>query len=113
MMKIEESFRVSLLYDFYKNLLTEKQRKIITDFIDNNISISELAQIYNTSRQAINDLIKRTIKVLEGYEEKLNLLHKFEMIREKVKKSLEILDSKETNSSNEIKKELNSVLEIM
>ena len=112
-MKIEESFRVSLLVDFYKNLLTEKQRKIITDFIDNNISISELAQIYNTSRQAINDLIKRTIKVLVGYEEKLNLLHKFEMIREKVKKSLEILDSKETNSSNEIKKELNSVLEIM
>ena len=85
-MRIEESLRVSLLFDFYSPLLTEKQRLVLSGFVYQNISISELATLYNSSRQAINDLIKRTIAILEEYEEKLKLLKKFDELRGKIEK---------------------------
>ena len=110
-MKLEESLRLSLLFDFYSPLLTEKQKSVMSDFVYRNISISELGSLYKTSRQAINDLIKRTTGILEEYEKKLGLLKKFEKIREKVEKSIFLLEIDAQKS--QIKRELNEVLEVM
>lgn len=110
-MRIEESLRVSLLFDFYSPLLTEKQRLVLSGFVYQNISISELAILYNSSRQAINDLIKRTIAILEEYEEKLKLLKKFEELRGKIQKSIALLNS---NASKDLVVQvLNEALEVM
>ena len=110
-MRIEESLRVSLLFDFYSPLLTEKQRLVLSGFVYQNISISELAILYNSSRQAINDLIKRTIAILEEYEEKLKLLKKFDELRGKIEKSIVLLNS---NASKDLVVQvLNEALEVM
>ena len=110
-MRIEESLRVSLLFDFYSPLLTEKQRLVLSGFVYQNISISELAALYNSSRQAINDLIKRTIAILEEYEEKLKLLKKFDELRGKIEKSITLLNS---NASKDLVVQvLNEALEVM
>ena len=110
-MRIEESLRVSLLFDFYSPLLTEKQRLVLSGFVYQNISISELAILYNSSRQAINDLIKRTIAILEEYEEKLKLLKKFDELRGKIEKSIALLSS---NASKDLVVQvLNEALEVM
>lgn len=80
-MDINKNMRISLLLEIYGNLLTTKQKQILTDFYDNNMSLGEIAENTSTSRQAVNDIIKRSQKILENYESKLLLLEKFNKIK--------------------------------
>ena len=81
---MEKILRQSLLYDFYGELLTEHQKKIYEDVVMNDMSYSELADIYGISRQGIYDMIKRCDRLLEGYEDKLKLVEKFVYAKEKI-----------------------------
>jgi len=75
---MEKIARQGLLYDFYGALLTEHQRNIYEDVVLYDLSLSEIAQEQGISRQGVHDLLKRCDKILEGYEEKLHLVEKFE-----------------------------------
>ena len=72
------------LYDFYGELLNVHQRTIFEDFVLNDLSLSEIAAEQGISRQGVHDVIRRSTKTLEGYEEKLHLIDKFVAIRDKV-----------------------------
>lgn len=67
----------ALLYDFYGELLTEHQKNIYTDYILNDIGISEIAAERGISRQGVHELVKRCDKILQYYEDKLHLVDKF------------------------------------
>jgi len=71
---MENRMEISLLMDHYGVLLTEKQRSIMSMYYDMDLSLSEIAENQDTSRQAIHDLIKRCIRILEDYEGKLSLM---------------------------------------
>jgi len=73
------------LYDFYGPLLNEHQRRIYEEVVLNDYSISEVAEDEGISRQGVHDLIKRCDRQLEEYEDRLGLVKKFELIRDKVK----------------------------
>lgn len=111
-MNLEDNLKFSLLTEFYGNLLTEKQRSILTDYFDNNISVSEIAKMNNTTRQAVNDIIQRTSKVLLDYEDKLRLLNKFNLIKADVKEILDLLKSKDFNKL-EVETRLSKILEVI
>ena len=81
--KMEKIVEQGLLYDFYGELLTAHQREVYESAVFEDMSPSEIAQEYGISRQGIHDLIKRCDKLLIGYEEKLQLVHKFLYIKEK------------------------------
>lgn len=76
----------ALLYDFYGELLTEHQKKIYTDYILNDIGISEIAAERGISRQGVHELVKRCDKILQDYEDKLHLVDKFLKAKELVSK---------------------------
>lgn len=65
------------LYDFYGELLTDHQKKVYEDFVYNDLSLSEIAEEYQISRQGVHDLIKRCDRIMQNYEDKLRLIKRF------------------------------------
>ena len=97
--KMDEIFKQSLLYDFYGELLTEHQKEIYEQFIVEDLSLSEIAKDAGISRQGVHDLVKRCDKILEEYEAKLHLVEKFLSIKEKVHQINELLEDAKTDES--------------
>ena len=83
-MNMDKLARQALLYDFYGELLTEHQQNVYEDVVLNDYSLSEVAQDQGISRQGVHDLVKRSTRILEEYEEKLHLVEKFVAVREKI-----------------------------
>lgn len=73
-MEIEQVIKISQLYDFYSELLSEKQKQYLNDYYFNDFSLTEISENYDISKQAVSNNIKRTITELDQYEEKLNLI---------------------------------------
>ena len=75
---LEKTTRMNYLYDFYHTLLTPKQQSYMSLYYLDDFSLGEIAEEYDVSRQAVYDNIKRTEAMLEEYEAKLLLFHKFQ-----------------------------------
>jgi len=91
---MEDRVEISLLMDYYGSLLTEKQKNIMELYYNEDLSLAEIAELNNTSRQAIHDLIKRCYKQFLAYESKLNLLEKSLERQEKIAKFLDEVNEK-------------------
>lgn len=81
---MEKIVQQGMLYDFYGQLLTERQRQIYEDVVLRDLSLSEIAKEQGISRQGVHDLVRRCDRALEEYEEKLHLVRKFMDARRKV-----------------------------
>ncbi len=83
---MEKIYQETLLYDFYGELLTDRQKEIFEEVVLNDLSLGETAEEYGISRQGVHDMVRRCTKILNGYEEKLHLVAKFLDLKEKVSK---------------------------
>jgi predicted DNA-binding protein YlxM (UPF0122 family) len=82
--KLKEKIELSILFDFYGELLKNHNKQIFEDYILNDLSLSEIAEDQGISRQGVHDVVKRCSKQLKDYEEKLSLIKKFEIAKVKV-----------------------------
>lgn len=82
----EKNLRINLLLDFYGNLLTDKQLETLQLYFREDLSLQEIANIFQVSRNAVYDNIQKAIKLLETYENKLQLLAKFEKRKELIQR---------------------------
>lgn len=64
----------SLMLDFYGKLLTDKQLEVMELYYNQDLSLTEIAENLNVTRQAVHDAIKKSEKSLKEYENKLNLV---------------------------------------
>ena len=92
---MDKILEVTLLYDFYGELLGEKQRDIFEMHYQNDLSLAEIGEILGVSRQAVFDQLKRAEKALSEYEGKLALVEKFRAAREKLRELKETVGSLE------------------
>ncbi|MBR1723601.1 MAG: putative DNA-binding protein [Ruminococcus sp.] len=72
-MEIEKNLRIGRLLGIYGGLLTERQYEIMSMYFDDDLSLSEIAEQCNISRQGVHDAVKRGEETLENYEEVLKL----------------------------------------
>ena len=115
---MEEKILISMLIQTYGKLLTEKQNQILNDYYNNDLSLSEIAQNHNITRQAVRDIIKKGEKKLFEYEEKLLFMKRTLNTEKKIKEALNELTKIQKNYSDKqianvlehIKKELNCLV---
>ena len=87
---VEKLVEIGGLFDFYGKLLTEKQYLVIKLYYLEDLSLGEIGDEINVTRQGIFDLLKRAEQNLYEYEEKLALVHKFHSNHENIKSIMEI-----------------------
>ncbi|WP_261806864.1 putative DNA-binding protein [Lapidilactobacillus luobeiensis] len=75
---VELNERINELFDFYRPLLTKKQATYLELYYAQDYSLGEIATQFSVSRQAVYDNLKRTAKILLGYEDKLHLIAHFQ-----------------------------------
>lgn len=116
--QIDKLVELSLLYDFYGELLKENQKCIYEDYILNDLSLSEIAEQQGISRQGVHDVVKRCSNQLIKYEEKLHLIEKFKQTKQKVSRIKEFseqiieLNSKDLSKAFNLTKEYELLTEI-
>ena len=86
--------RVTLNYllDFYGPLLTEHRQEVMRLYCEEDLSQQEIAEQLNITRQGVFDTIAKSKRQLEGYEQKLGLVSRYQAQREGAAKCLQALD---------------------
>ncbi len=112
---MDDKLKERLLYDFYGDLLTEKQREILNYYYNEDYGLSEIGDLIDVTRQGVYDTYKRSKKLMIEYENKLHLLERHLKSKQAIHTALELLKnikSQLSSSFQEQKKleELESVL---
>lgn len=72
-----QAYRMSMLYDFYGDLLTDRQKEFFDLYYNDDLSLSEIAENYGISRQGVRDVIVRAEATMDEIEEKTHLIRRF------------------------------------
>ena len=100
---MEDNVKISILLETYGKLLTKKQYNLLDNYYNNDLSLSEIAEIEDITRQAVRDNLKKGESKLFEYEEKLGVMRKT-LMQEKSIASLisEIAKIEDKSSDKEI-----------
>ena len=115
---MDKNIEISMLWEIYGSLLTDKQNEYIDYYYNQDLSLSEIAENDGITRQAVRDIIKKGERKLFEYEEKLLFMKKTVTQEQKIQAILSELTKIQTNSSDKkianildsIKKELNCLV---
>ncbi len=115
---MEKNVEISILYQLYGNLLSQKQFEFIDDYYNNDLSLSEIAENHGITRQAVRDVIQKGEKNLFYYEEKLLFMKRMLNQEKRIEKILSELNKIQNDDSDKkvahilenVKKELNCLV---
>ena len=79
-----KNLEISILLDYYGQMLTEKQLEVAQLYYNEDLSLAEIAQLANITRQGVRDSIKRAEGTLLEMEQRLGLARKFREYQEKL-----------------------------
>ena len=77
-----QAYRMAMLYDFYGDLLTPRQKEFYDLYYNDDLSLAEIAENEGITRQGVRDSIKRAESQLLEMEERLGLARRFREMRE-------------------------------
>jgi len=109
---LDTNVMMNWLLDFYGAMLTERQKTVMEMHYSDDLSLSEISETLNITRQAVHDSVKRAESTLVNLEEKLGLLKRYFAIGKKIEKlkdKAEIL--KDQKQYNEIYNDIADLIE--
>ena len=102
---LEKTVEIGMLFDYYGKMLTEKQQKIIRLYYYHDLSLGEIAEKIDISRQSVYDHLHRREKLLRDYEDKKKKKKKYRSFKDKLEDILYYIDDEvelDTNSKEEL-----------
>jgi len=88
---VEDIYEITVLLDFYGHLLTDRQHEIMDLHFNSDLSLGEIAEELNISRQGVYDSIRKAKQALLEYENKLGLVERFKEQEKNIEKALNSL----------------------
>ena len=76
-----QAFRMALLFDFYGDVLTDRQKEFYDLYYNEDLSLAEIAENYGITRQGVRDVIVRAEAILTDLEDKTGLIRRFHAMR--------------------------------
>ena len=83
-----QAYRMALLYDFYGDILTERQKEFYDLYYNEDLSLGEIAENYNITRQGVRDVIVRAEATLTELEDKTGIIRRFHLMQDQLKEVL-------------------------
>jgi len=81
------TFQMTMLFDFFGDLLTDKQREYFDLYHNEDLSLSEIAEMAGISRQGVYDIISRSEKLLEEFEAKTGVVQRWLETRQELEQA--------------------------
>jgi len=108
----EKNLNISLLLDFYGDILTERQSEMLNMYYNEDCSLSEIAENFSISRQGVRSVLKKGENILVDMENKLQLASRFIKMRDKSSEIASELENINNNINNgEISSKIHSLIE--
>ena len=79
-----QTYRMTMLYDFYGEVLTDRQKEFFDLYYNEDLSLGEIAENYGISRQGVRDVIVRAEAVMTEIEDKTGLMKRFMLMRDRL-----------------------------
>lgn len=106
-----KNLEVTMLFDIYGEMLTEKQRDFISYYYDDDLSLAEIAQNEGITRQGVRDAIKRAENQLYEFESHLGLKKRFEETKTGLAEILQLTEViNEVNRNTVLSREINDAV---
>lgn len=100
----QKDMRISLLLDFYGDILSERKREIIDYYYNDDLSLAEIADETGISRQGVRDYVKKAERELITLEEKLGLAERFGRVSSEISSLAAEIDNMISVTDNETEK---------
>ena len=88
-----QAYRMALLYDFYGDMLTDRQKEFYDLYYNEDLSLSEIAENYGISRQGVRDVIVRAEATLTELEDKTGIIRRFHVMQDELRGLLADVDA--------------------
>ena len=79
-----QAYRMAMLFDFYGDVLTDRQKEFYDLYYNEDLSLSEIAENYGISRQGVRDVIVRAEAAMEDIEEKTHIIRRFNQNKKEI-----------------------------
>ena len=85
-MSLEKNLELAKLFDIYSGLLSKNQVEIYKDYLDNDLTLTEVAENRGITRQAVKDVVSKVEQKLNEFEKKLKLSQKIDELESEIKR---------------------------
>jgi len=76
-----QAYRMTMLFDFYGELLTDRQKEFFDLYYNEDLSLAEIAENYGISRQGVRDVIVRAEGIMTEMEDKTGIIKRFHLMQ--------------------------------
>ena len=91
-----QTYRMTMLFDFYSEVLTPRQKEFFDLYYNEDLSLAEIAENYGISRQGVRDVIVRAEAIMTDLEDKTGLMKRFMLMQQQVQAILDAAEKIQT-----------------